>query len=265
MPDAQLDDVRLNYRIDGPADAPALLLSNSLGTDLSMWDAQVAAFSQRYRVVRYDTRGHGRSEVTPGPYTMEQLGQDVVGLLDTLGIERADFCGVSMGGQTGMVLAARHAARFGRFVLANTAAWFSGTDAWNARIARVQAEAMGAVAGAMMDRWFTPEFQAAHPEALARVRDVFARTDPRGYCANCAAVRDSDRRADLDRIAAPVLVIAGARDPVSPPADGHAIARAVPDARCVELDAAHLSNLEQPEAFARTVLDFFQEPHHERR
>ena len=247
-----------HYRIDGKAGAAPLILSNSLGTDLSMWDPQIPALTQSFRVIRYDARGHGRSAVTPGPYTIEQLGRDVLGLLDCIGIERAHFCGLSMGGMTGMWLAIHAGYRIDRLVLANTAARIPPLEMWNARIEKVNGGGMGVIAQAVLERWFTAGFLGAHPAQVAITRAMLEHTPAAGYVAACAAVRDMDQRNAIASIARPTLVIAGAFDAATPPADGRFIAEQIAGARYVELPAGHLSNLEAAPQFSAAVLDFLQ-------
>ncbi len=246
----------IHYRLDGPAGAPVLMLSNSLGTDLTMWDAQLPAFAAGYRVLRYDTRGHGASPVTPGPYTIEQLGRDALALLDALGIGHAHFCGLSMGGMVGQWLGVHAPQRLGRLVLANTAARIGPAELWERRIAAVTAGGMAAIADGVLTRWFTDGYVARAPQTVARVRAVLEATDPAGYTAACAAVRDMDQRAVVTRIAVPTLVVAGTHDLATPPADGRWLAGAIGGARYVEFDAAHLSNLEAEAGFTAAVLGF---------
>ncbi len=214
MTDSFIDlaGIRFHYRSEGDEHAPALVLSNSLGADLSMWAPQMPALTKYFRVVRYDTRGHGRSSVTPGPYTIEQLGRDVLGVMDCLGIERADFCGLSLGGMTGMWLGAHAGYRINRLVLANTAAQMPPPDLWNTRIEKVRAGGMSAISSGMIERWFTPEFASSHPAEVAATRTMFEATPPDGYVAACAAVRDMDQRESVRSITRPTLVVAGARD-----------------------------------------------------
>ena len=250
------DGVSLHYEIEGREDAPVLVLSNSLGTGLDMWAPQMPALLQRFRVLRHDSRGHGQSDVPAGPYTIAQLGADVLALMDHLGIRRAHFCGLSMGGMTGMWLGARHADRLLRLALCNTAAKIGTPALWNARIDKVNAEGMAAITGAVIDRWFTPGFQQRAPGQVDSVRAMLLATAPAGYSASCAAVRDMDQRGDIAAISVPTLVIAGTHDLATPPGDGRAAADAIPGARYVELDAAHLSNWEQPELFTRALVDF---------
>jgi 3-oxoadipate enol-lactonase len=250
------DGARLYYEVDGREDAPVLVLSNSLGTTLDMWTPQMPLLLQHFRVLRHDTRGHGRSDVTPGPYTVAQLGDDVLALMDHLGIARAHFCGLSMGGMIGMWLGVHHAGRLHRLALCNTAAKIGTPDTWNPRIAKVEAEGMAPIVDTVLERWFTAGFRQRAPEQVAIVRDMLLATAPAGYSANCAAVRDMDQRADIASIAVPTLVIAGTHDGSTPAADGRAVADAIPGARFVELDAAHLSNWEQSEQFNQALLAF---------
>lgn len=256
MPYADLPDVRLHYRLDGAEHLPVLVLSNSLGTNFGMWEPQVAAFSQHFRVLRYDTRGHGESSVPAGPYRIAQLGGDVIALLDHLGIDQASFCGLSMGGITGMWLAVNHAGRLRKLVLCNTAAYIGPPENWTSRAAAVERDGVASIAAAVVDKWITPPYAATHPELVASLRAMLGASPAAGYAANCLAVRDADLRTDIGKITAPTLVIAGSGDLPTPPRDGVFLAQAIPGAHYVELEAAHISNLEQAEAFSKVVLDF---------
>ncbi|MBL8646504.1 3-oxoadipate enol-lactonase [Sphingosinicella xenopeptidilytica] len=249
------DGCRIAWALDGPEGAPVLMLSNSLGTTMEMWRPQLAAFAARFRILRYDTRGHGRSDAPPGGYGLDRLGRDAVELLDALGIDHVHFCGLSLGGMTGQWLGARAPDRIDRLILANTAAVMGPPSAWDTRIVTVRQQGMAALTDAILERWFTPEFRAV-PERTSFVRDQLLATDPAGYAGCCAAIRDMDLRPLLNWIAAPTLVITGSRDPATPPADSALIVEAIPGARQVMLNAAHLSNVEQPEAFSTAVLDF---------
>jgi len=262
MPYAAVNGTELHYRIDGDrhGSAPWVILSNSLGSDLSMWTPQVAALSKHFRVLRYDTRGHGHSEAPKGPYTIEQLAGDVLGLMDTLKIARAHFCGVSMGGLTGVALAARHASRFERVVLANTAARIGSPEVWVPRAARARTEGMQALADAVFPRLFTADYFEREPVVLAMIRDVFVHTDKEGYASNCDAIDATDLRPETPGIKLPVLVISGTHDVAATPAQGRELAQAIPAARYVELDASHISNIEKADAFTKAVIDFLTEP-----
>jgi len=256
MPFAQVSDARLRYEFAGPETAPVLVLSNSLGTTHRMWDSQIEAFTKRFRVLRYDTRGHGDSSVTPGPYTNEQLSRDVVGLLDALRLDRVYFCGLSMGGMVGMFLGAHVLKRLHKIVLCNTAAKIGTAETWNARIETVQKGGMKAVAAAVLERWLTSSFRASHPAETKTVLEMLERANPEGYAACCAAVRDTDERQSLAKVQLPTLVLAGKHDPAIPPADARYLAEHIPGAHYVGVSAAHLSNLEAREEFNRAVLGF---------
>jgi 3-oxoadipate enol-lactonase len=255
----KLAEGELHYQLDGPVDAPVLVLSNSLGTDLNMWDIQMAAFTEHFRVLRFDTRGHGKSLVTEGPYSIEQLGHDVIALLDALDIQRVHFCGLSMGGLIGQWLGINAGARLQRLVVCNTAAKIGTPEVWNPRIEMVLRDgtaAMVALRDASIARWFTADFAAANPHQAQQITDMLAATSPQGYAANCAAVRDADFRAQLASIKVPTLVIAGTEDAVTPPAGGHFIQNQVKGAEYVEFYAAHLSNVQAGAAFSERVVEF---------
>ena len=245
-----------HHRMDGPPEAPPLLLINSLGADLTMWEPQVPALSRRFRVIRYDARGHGRSPVPPGRYSLADLGGDALDLLDHLGVARAHVCGLSLGGMTAMWLAANAAERVDRLVLCCTSALLGPASAWADRAATVLASGTAAVADTVVARWVTPAFAALHPEETGRLRAMIAATPPAGYAGACAAIEEMDLRADLPRITAPTLVLAGADDPATPPAHAETIAAAIPGARLTVLErAAHLATYEQARAVNRLILE----------
>lgn len=254
-----IQEGELNYRLDGPQGAPVLVLSNSLGTDLGMWDAQIPAFTEHFQVLRYDTRGHGQSLVSEGPYSIEQLGRDVLALMDALHIERAHFCGLSMGGLIGQWLGIHAGERLNKLVVCNTAAKIGEPSVWNPRIEMVLRDGPAAMAGlrdASIARWFTADYAQAHPEQVKRITDMLAATSPQGYAANCAAVRDADFRDQLAAIKVPTLVIAGTEDAVTPPSGSHFIQEQVAGAQYAEFHAAHLSNVQAGDAFSQRVLAF---------
>jgi 3-oxoadipate enol-lactonase len=256
LPTLDHQRARCNARIDGPADAPVLVLSNSLGTNWSLWDTQAPAFTARFRVLRYDTRGHGSSPVTAGAYSIAMLGHDVLVLLDALHIERAHFCGVSLGGMTGMWLGIHAPERIDRLVLANTAPRIATPAVWNARIDSVRQGGMQAIADAVLERWFTATFRARAPDAVGRFGAMLVTTPPDGYVACCAAVRDADLWPGVSSIRSPTLIIAGTHDAATPAADGRQLAERIAGARCVELDAAHISNVEAADAFTAEAIAF---------
>jgi 3-oxoadipate enol-lactonase len=253
------DGCRLAYRFDGPEAAPVLLLSNSLGTDLSMWEPQMAAWTERFCVLRYDQRGHGASDAPGGAYSLDRLGRDVVELLDALDLNVVDFCGLSLGGMTGQWMGVRAPARLKRLVLANTSAFMGPASGWDTRIAVVHDQGLAPLAQASVERWFTPQFVADGSEAVASIVATFRHTNATGYAGCCAAIRDMDLRPVSGLITTPTLVIGGLRDPSTPPPHAQTLAAAIPGARLEMLNAAHLSNVEQPAAFADLVLNHLQQ------
>jgi 3-oxoadipate enol-lactonase len=256
MPTAKLQDLNVNYALTGCEGAPVLIFSNSLGANFSMWDAQVPELEKHFRVLRCDTRGEGQTAVTPGPYTIAQLAGDVLGLMDFLKIERAHFCGLSMGGMIGMWLGLNAEKRLGKLVFCNTAAKIGTAEGWNTRIENIRRGGMASVSAAVVERWFTPAFRARAPEIVARAQKMIESMPPDGYVACSAAVRDFDERERVAQIRTPVLVISGSHDAATPAADGRSLAERISGARYVELDAAHISNIEAPEKFTEALLDF---------
>jgi 3-oxoadipate enol-lactonase len=245
--------------IDGPADAPILVFSNSLGTTLEMWDVQAERFAQTHRVLRYDTRGHGGSVVSPGPYSFDQLGGDVVALLDALDIVRVSFCGISMGGFTGLWLGVYAPQRLNHLVVANSAAKIGTADGWTTRAALVREKspaAMAELAASSPSRWFTEAFVAAQPAVVQRAQGWIAGTAPEGYAACCEALAQGDLRTDITGITVPTLLIAGSADPVTTVADAYAMQAAIAGAQLAEVPASHLSNLEAPAAFDAALAAF---------
>ena len=257
MPDVKVDDgCTIHAELEGPERAPVLMLSNSLGTDLHMWDEQVGPFTGHFRLLRYDRRGHGKSGAPKGPYTMERLGRDVLGVLDALGIPKINWCGLSMGGMVGMWLGANAGARIDKLILSNTSAHFPDPTLWDARIKMVREKGLAGMVDANMERWFTKSFRERAPRAIAKMRDMFVATNPEGYIGCGEAIRDMDHRPLLAKITVPTLVIAGKHDPATTLEAGEYVQQHVPGARIAVLDAAHISNLEQPQAYADTVLKF---------
>ncbi|CAN7220969.1 3-oxoadipate enol-lactonase [Pseudoduganella sp. LjRoot289] len=256
MPYAHINGTTIHYRTDGARSLPCLVLSNSLGTGLGMWDAQVEALSERFHLLRYDTRGHGLSASPPGPYTVEQLGGDVVALLDHLDIAKAHFCGLSMGGITGQWLGVHAALSLDKLVIANTAARVGTAEGWQARAAAVRAQGLDAIADSAASRWFTPGFTASEQETVAVMTGALRGQNPEGYAACCDALAEADLREAIHAIAAPTLVIAGRFDPVTTEADADAMRSAIPGAHLSVLPASHISNVEAPELFTGELLAF---------
>jgi 3-oxoadipate enol-lactonase len=256
MAEAMSGAVRLRYTVAGAADRPPLLLSNSLGSTLELWDPVLPALLERFRVIRYDQRGHGGSDAPPGEYRLETLGGDALAVLDAAGVGRAHVAGISLGGMTAAWLAIQAPDRVDRIVLANTGALIGTAALWNERIDTVTRKGMGAIVDGLLGRWFTAAFRRERPEVVAAFRRMIETCPVRGYAGCCAAVRDADLRAELGRIQAPALVIVGTADVATPPALGELLRAGILGATLVALEAAHLSNVERADEFARAVTDF---------
>jgi 3-oxoadipate enol-lactonase len=238
----------VHHTFAGPERAGVVVLSNSLGTTLEMWEPQAAVLARDRRVLRYDMRGHGRSPVPETPYSMADLGADLVGLLDRHGIERASLCGVSLGGMVSMWVAAHVPERVDRLVLCSTSAIMGPPESWTERAALVRREGTAAVADTVVARWFTPAFAAARPDVVAAIRAQLAATPAEGYAGCCEAIKDMDQRPELPSSTAPTLVIAAEGDPSTPPAHARTIAGLIPGSRLEVLDrGAHLVNVEEPD------------------
>jgi 3-oxoadipate enol-lactonase len=252
-----VDRTRLAYRVDGADAEPALALLHSLGTDLRLWDAQAAALARDFRVVRPDFRGHGGSDVSREPVTVDRLGRDVLALLDYLSVERAHLCGLSLGGVVALWVAAHHPDRVGRLVLANTGARIGTAESWEARIRAVREGGMAALRDVVLARWLSADFRARHPEVVRLYADMLEATPAEGYVAACLALRDADLRGVAGTVRTPTLVIAGELDEATPPALSEALHAAIPGSELVVLPgAAHLSNVERPDEFTRALSRF---------
>jgi 3-oxoadipate enol-lactonase len=250
----------LNYELGGREDAPAIVFTGSLGTDRTMWQTQSDRLGERFRTLRYDIRGHGRSEVPAGPYSMGGLGSDLVALLDRLSIERAALCGLSIGGMISMWVAAHAPERVERLVLCCTSALLGPPESWHQRAAIVRAEGVEAVADAVLERWFTPAFAAAHPQVIEGMRGKLVATPREGYAGCCEAIAAMDLTGDLPRLAAPTLVLSGADDPSTPPVHGRRIAELIPGARFeIVSPAAHLATVERPDLTTAMILRFLSD------
>lgn len=251
--------VSVHHVVSGRSDGPVVVLSNSLGATHRMWDANLAALEERFRVVRYDTRGHGESPVPDGPYSIDDLADDVIALLDELGVERAHFIGLSLGGMTGMRLAARNPERIDRFVALCTGPHLEPSSAWHDRAATVREHGTQAVAEAVVARWFTPGFLEANPEEKAACEATVAGTPAEGYAGCCEVIATMDLRGDLPAITAPTLAIAGADDPATPPPHLAAIADGVRGGRLLVVpESAHLANAEQPGTITPAITEFLE-------
>jgi 3-oxoadipate enol-lactonase len=250
-----VDRVRLTYRLDGPEQSPTIVLINSLGADLRMWNPQIAALSRSFRVLRYDVRGHGQSGASDKELTIAQLGLDLLALLDELSIARVHICGLSLGGMIGLWLAIHHPERIERAVFAHTAARIGTAEGWNARIEAVRAGGMAAVREAIVARFLSDGFRARHPETAHWLGDMLEATDPEGYIAACAALREADLRHLIHKIQIPSLILSGALDQATPPAQAEELHCAIRGSELIIFPGvAHLSNVEQPDAFNACLL-----------
>jgi 3-oxoadipate enol-lactonase len=257
MPEIKTDDgCIIHVEVEGPQEGPVLMLSNSLGTNLHMWDDQVPAWSRHFRLVRYDRRGHGKSSVPKGRYTMERLGRDVVAILDALAIPKINWCGLSMGGMVGQWLGANAPNRVDKLILSNTSSYFADKSLWEGRLKTVREKGLAAIVDVNMERWFTKEFRERNPQAIAKMREMFLATKLDGYIGCGEGIRDMDHRPLLAKIGAPTLVIAGKQDPATPLEGNEFICHHIAGASLAVLDAAHIANIEQPRVYADTVLKF---------
>ena len=247
-----------SYIVEGPQDAPVLLLSNSIGSTRELWTRQVEAFSRSFRLIRSDTRGHGESSVPPGDYSIDQLGADVLALLDAAGAPSAHICGISLGGITGMWLAVHAPDRVSSLVLANTASRIGTLESWAERIALVRDQGMTGVANRAMLTWFSPEFRERDPETARTFHTMLQGCSPQGYLGCCAALRDADLRGEIRAIQCPTLVIAGSMDVATTPEQAEFTRSQIAGARLVTLDSAHLSNVAEAERFNEAVLEFLR-------
>jgi 3-oxoadipate enol-lactonase len=259
MPVIQADDGHtINVEVEGPANAPVLILSNSLGTDLHMWDDQAPALASQFRLVRYDRRGHGKSGVPKGAYTMDRLGRDVLAVADALGVKTFNWCGLSMGGMVGQWLGANAPDRVGKLILSNTHYYYSDKAPWHERMKFAEENGLAALTPTQMERWFTKGFRERSPQAINKIAKMFSETQVDGFLGCCAAVRDMDFRQSTPTITAPTLVIVGSQDPATPPAAGEDIHKMIKGSKLVAIDAAHLSNVEQPKAYLDAMLAFLK-------
>jgi 3-oxoadipate enol-lactonase len=257
MPIVQsFDGCPINYQMEGSADAPVLMLCNSLGTNLHMWDDQAAAWSKHFRLVRYDRRGHGQSGAPKGPYSMDMLGRDALAVADAAGAKTFNWCGLSMGGMVGQWMGANARDRVQRLVLSNTHYYYADKQPWHDRIKFAKDNGLEKLSGPQMERWFTKEFRDRSPQAVSKVVTMFVATKLDGFIGCCEAVRDIDFRATTPTISAPTMVIVGSKDPATLPEYGEAIQKMVKGAKLTSLEAAHLSNIEQPNAYTDAVLAF---------
>ena len=256
MPIFNNQEIALNYATFGDNSNPALIFSNSLGTSYHMWQPQIDALQNAYFIICYDTRGHGKSSAPTGRYNLDQLGQDVINLLDYLNIDKAFFCGISMGGMTGQWLAINHPERFHHLMLCNTAAKIGNEAVWADRAQLVREQGLDPIATTAASRWFTASFIDNHPDVVKALSDALAAGSSKGYASCCEALSVADTREQLKTIRVPVTVLVGSEDPVTTVADGQYMVDHIPNAKLATIDASHISNIEQPEAFNKLVRQY---------
>jgi 3-oxoadipate enol-lactonase len=247
---------KFNIQIDGMDKGPVLMFSNSLSSNLTMWDPQVAAFAKTHRIIRYDSRGHGKSVAPERAYSIAELGADALAVMDAVGVETVDWCGLSKGGMVGQWLLTHHPHRIRKAILANTAAQMAPPELWNGRILTVKKYGMAKIVDATIDRWMTKGFQARDPGTIAKVRKMILATPAQGYCGCAAAIRDMDQRESIRTIANPVLLIAGTHDMATTVSAMRLMLQRIKGSNWVELDASHISNLEQAAKFTKAMKDF---------
>lgn len=256
MPICISQDAHIHYQTFGDANAPAVIFSNSLGTNDQMWQAQIDALQHDHFVICYDTRGHGRSSAPQGPYTLQQLGQDVIELLDHLEIQRASFCGISMGGLTGQWLAIQYPHRFQHLVISNSAAKVGQESAWRERAALVRQQGLRQIAETAASRWFSDGFIQNHHAVVEKLSQDLAAGSAEGYASCCEALAEADLREQIQQISIPTLIIAGAKDPVTTVADAEFMQQRIQDSQMIRLDASHISNIEAADAFNQALRAF---------
>jgi 3-oxoadipate enol-lactonase len=255
MPMIDADGCLLNVSVDGRDSGPTLMLSNSLGCNMAMWEPQMPALTKLFRVIRYDRRGHGKSGMN-GPTSMERYGRDVLAILDDLNIDKVHWCGLSMGGMVGQWLGANAPQRFNKIILANTSSYYPDPTNWLNRIKAVREGGLASVADAVISGWLTADFREREPDTAAKMKAMLLASPVEGYLAACEALSTLDQRDLLPKIKSPVLVIAGRHDNATPVAAGEFIRSNIPGASMTLLDAAHISNVEQPHEFTEAVVGF---------
>lgn len=246
----------IHYEFEAKPGLPVLVFSNSLGSDCSMWEPQEDALRGRFALLRYDTRGHGASSVPQGPYSLDELASDLLALLDHLGLTRVHLCGLSLGGLVGQWLALHAPERLDRLVLANTAARIGTPEGWSQRIEAVLQCGIPSLVPSALERWFTHGYRSSNPENVEAAARMLLETDAHGYISSCAVLRDADFRGHLGAITTPTLVVAATHDPVTTVADATYLSTNIPNAQHIELNAAHLSNIEAAESFTGALLSF---------
>lgn len=261
MPILSLKESDIHYKSDDFNKKETVVFSNSLGCDLNMWDENIETLKNHFNVLRYDTRGHGKSCIQKDEVSIKELAGDVIELLNYLNLEKVIFCGLSMGGLIGQYLGLHFPARFSKIILSNTAAKIGTVEGWNNRIHQVKEHGLSSILDGTAERWFTAEYRAKYPDKVNQILGIFASNSLRGYTACCAAVRDADFREDLQNIDIPTLIITGTKDGVTTVEDGDFMQNKIPFSKQVSLIAAHLSNKEHPVEFSKKIIHFSGQQH----
>jgi 3-oxoadipate enol-lactonase len=255
---AKIKNKALNYVFDDFKKEQTIVFSNSLGTDLTMWDKQVGLLGLEFNILRYNTRGHGKNAVPAGEYSIEMLGKDVLELLDDLKLEKVNFCGLSIGGLTGQWLGIYAPERLNKLILSNTATKIGNKEGWNTRIETVRKKGLKSIVSGTQERWFTPEFAAANEAEVEAVLDKFVQTSLEGYIGCCAAVRDADFTDEIHKISVPTLIISGTKDAVTTLEDSKIFRKKIPNVNLFNVKAAHISNIERAEDFTSLLKEFIK-------
>lgn len=258
MSKIKIHHTTLNYVFDDFKKEETILFSNSLGTDLTMWDKQIELLGQEFNILRYDTHGHGKSEVTEGEYSIEMLGNDVLDLLDSLNIEKVNFCGLSIGGLTGQWLGIHAPERLNKLIICNTAVKIGNKEGWNTRIETVQKNGLNSIVSGTQERWFTPEFVSENKAEVDAVLATFLQTPVLGYISCCAAVRDADFTDEVSKISVPTLIISGTEDLVTTVKDGDFLMEKIPNSILAAFKTAHISNIEKADDFTKLLIEFIK-------
>lgn len=258
MPIVDVDGCAINVQVDGRKDAPPLMLSNSMGCSLEMWQPQMAALAQKFRVIRYDRRGHGKSAASNAGYGIERFGRDAIGIMDHLGVDKTHWCGISLGGIVGQWIAAKAPGRIDRLILSNTTSYVADPTNWLNRIKAVQTNGLASIADAVLAGWLTEDFRQHHPDMVASLRQMLISTNPTAYEGCCETLSCLDQREMLLRIACQTLVIAGAHDKSTPIPAAELLKEKIPNARMEIIEAAHISNVEAADRFTQLVMSFLE-------
>lgn len=258
MPKIELENFTCNYLYENFGHTQTLVLSNSLGTNFSMWEDNIDELSHHFNILRYDKRGHGESTINQDKISISELAQDVIELVEKLQLKNVYFCGLSIGGLIGQWLGINHPDKFKKIIICNTAAKIGTVEGWETRIEQVTKFGLESILDGTATRWFTEKYREKNPEKVANILNSFQKTSLKGYVACCHAVANADFRTDLHRLTIPLLIIAGSQDKVTTEEDAKYIQKNSGLGHLISLDTAHLSNMEQPREFSKHIIQFLQ-------